>query len=172
MIGSPAMKLRLALLGLLMQLAASVLAADTAPAVRDAWIRPAPPNAPVLAGYMVLDNRSTAAAVLVGASSRAFGKVTIHRTEHVAGVANMTHMAGVEIAAHGKAVFEPGAYHLMLAQPKRPLSAGDSVPVVLRFADGTRVPATFQVREPEAASAHEHVAQESRPSGNRHGAHR
>lgn len=153
MIGSPAMKLRLALFGLLMPLAASVLAADAAPTVRDAWIRPAPPNVPVLAGYMILDNRSAAVRVLVGASSRAFGKVTIHRTEHAGGTANMTHMAGVEIAAHGNAVFEPGAYHLMLAQPKRSLNAGDSVPVVLRFADGSRVPATFRVREPDAMSA-------------------
>lgn len=144
------MKLRLALFGLLMQLAASLLAADATLIVHDAWIRPAPPNTPVLAGYMTLDNRSAAARVLVGASSRAFGKVTIHRTEHAEGVANMAHVAGIEIAARGRAVFEPGACHLMLAQPKRSLSAGDSVPVVLRFADGSSVPATFQVRGPDA----------------------
>lgn len=144
------MKLRLATFGLLMQLAASVLAADAALTVHDAWIRPAPPNAPVLAGYMTLDNRSAAARVLVGASSRAFGKVTIHRTEQAQGMSKMTHLAGVEIAAHEKMVFGPGGYHLMLEQPKRALNAGDSVPVVLRFADGSSAPVTFQVREPDA----------------------
>ncbi len=152
------MKSRFATLALLMQLAASLFAAEPALHVHDAWIRPAPPNAPVLAGYMSLENRSATPRTLLGASSRAFGRITIHRTEHAEGMTRMTHIADVAVPAHGKTVFEPGAYHLMLEQPKLALNAGDSVAVVLEFAGGSSVSATFQVREQDASAAHEHGA--------------
>lgn len=151
------MKSRLVTLALVLQLAAAAWAADGTLTVRDPWIRPAPPNAP-LAGYMTLENHSAARRTLMAASSREFGQVTIHRTQQVDGVVTMKDLAGIGIAAHGKLVFEPGAHHLMFEQPKRPLRAGDSVSVVLRFSDGSAVPVTFRVREPDAMADHGHAS--------------
>jgi len=127
--------------------------ADGDLAVHGAWIRTAPPNAPVLAGYMTVENRSSAGKSLIGATSPAFGNVTIHRTEHADGVARMTHLPKIDIAAHGKLVFQPDGYHLMLMQPKRPLRAGDRVPIELSFADDARLSVSFAVREQGMAGA-------------------
>ncbi|MBI3919096.1 MAG: copper chaperone PCu(A)C [Betaproteobacteria bacterium] len=145
------------LTAILLQLAAAIAVADDALAVRDAWIRAAPPNAPVLAGYMTLENHSAAAKALVRATSPAFGAITLHRTQETRGIARMTHLPRLEIAPHAQLVFKPGGYHLMLAQPKRPLHAGDRIPVELEYADGTRAAAVFVVRrEARDEPAHQH----------------
>lgn len=140
-----------ALLALLLQFIASIAVADGDLVVSGGWIRAAPPNAPVLAGYVTIENRSPRGQSLVGAASPAFGDVTIHRTEHTDGVVRMTHLPSIDITAHGKLVLQPDGYHLMLMQPKRPLRTGDRVPVELRFADGSRTSALFAVRDRGAA---------------------
>ena len=132
---------------LLLQGMVPVAFADGNIVVHEAWIRAAPPNAPVLAGYMTVENQSSAEKSLIGAASPAFGNVTIHRTGHADGVASMTHLPKIGIAAHGKLVFQPDGYHLMLMQPKWSLQAGDRVPMELKFADGLRVSVSFVVRD-------------------------
>ncbi len=141
------MKNKLALAGLLLQIVASIAAADGELVVHGAWIRAAPPNAPVLAGYMTIKNDSRLAKVLVRATSPAFASVTLHRTEHVDGVARMSHVREVNIMANGEFVFQPDGYHLMLMQPKRLLRTGDRVSIELNFADGSRSSVMFLVRD-------------------------
>ena len=133
----------------MLQNIASIACAEGDLVVHGAWIRAAPPNALALAGYMTVENHSTTGKLLVGARSPAFGNVTIHRTEHVGGVARMSHVSKVDIAPAGKLVFQPDGYHLMLIEPKRPLRMGDRVPIELRFADGSRTSVVFPVREHE-----------------------
>lgn len=164
------MKSRLLTFTLALQFAASVFAADAQLTVRDAWIRTAPPNAP-LAGYMTLENRSGAARSLVAARSSAFGQVTIHRTEHAAGSTTMSQAAGVELPAHGRLVFGPGSYHLMLEQPRQALRAGDSVPVVLRWADGSALTVKFEVRDARATPDHGGGGHDAHSMGSLHGGH-
>ena len=144
------MNVRPILLGLFLQLIAAVSAADADLVVHGAWIRAGPPSAPVLAGYMTIKNPSRLAKVLVRATSPAFASVTLHRTEHVDGVARMSHVPEAKIRASSEFVFQPNGYHLMLAQPKRPLRTGDRVSIELEFADGSRVSAVFAVREQTA----------------------
>lgn len=147
------MKTRLLFAGLLLQIAAASTAADGNLALRDAWIRAAPPSAPVMAGYMTIENRTRERKTLVGATSPAFNDITIHRTGEVHGVAQMIHTPRIDIVPHGELVFQPGGYHLMLAQAKRPLRAGDEVSIEFAFADGTRASTTFVVRERLDATA-------------------
>lgn len=157
------MKIKVLWAGLLLQIAAASVAADGGLALRDAWIRAAPPSAPVMAGYVTIENRTDERKALVRATSSAFADITIHRTEEVHGVARMTHRPTVEIAPHGELVFKPGGYHLMLAQARRPLRAGDEVPIELAFADGTRASAMFMVREQLDGTA-DGQARSGRPS--------
>lgn len=115
-------------------------------AVTDPWIREAPPMSKVLAGYMVLTNKTATPRILTGATSPRFGSVMLHRTVIGDGVARMVHAGRLEIPANGQLVIEPGGLHLMLMRPKAPLRAGERVELTLRFADGCTVLVSAEVR--------------------------
>ena len=126
------MKPWLALLALLLTAPGLTLAADRI-AVHDAWVRAAPPGTTVLAAYLTIDNHSTSAQTLSGASSPQFESVEIHRTVVKNGVASMSAEPRVAIPAHGTLRFEPNGYHLMLIGPRKALLAGDHVELRVQF---------------------------------------
>ncbi len=126
--------------------AAHAAAADIA--LRGAWVRSLPGGAPA-AGYFTLENRGPATA-LVGASSPDYGRVMMHRTVERGGSATMESVARVDLPEGGRVVFQPGGYHLMLMHPKRAISVGTAVTVVLELADGQRFSAPFEVRGADA----------------------
>ena len=72
----------------------------------------------------------------------------IHRTMNMAGMEHMQGVASVPIPAGQEIAFAPGGYHLMCMKPAASMKAGDSVPVTLIFADGSKVTAMFAVRGP------------------------
>lgn len=109
------------------------------------WIRLLPGDLP-LAGYFELANASGAPAILVGAESSAFGRVMLHRSITEGGRSRMEHVHAVDVPAGGSVRFEPGGYHLMLMGRRGTLRVGDHVPITLRFEDGSRVTAGFEVR--------------------------
>lgn len=170
------MNTRMLLAGLLMGIATAAGAADPGDkenkgnkgiVLRDAWIRAAPPTAPVMAGYVMIENRTRERRTLTGASSPLFADIAMHRTEEAGGVVRMTHQPRLELAPFGELAFRPGGYHLMLAQAKRALRLGEKVPIELAFADGTRVSAMFVVREQPgtAADDHSHAMHTPTPGG-------
>ena len=105
--------------------------------INDAWIREAPPGAPMLAGYLCLDNSGDKAVTLIDVESPAFRHVMMHRTETVDGMARMMHQGEVTVAAGKRVCFEPGGLHLMMPAPEQRLVAGDQVELLLHFADET-----------------------------------
>lgn len=115
--------------------------------VRDAWLRESPPGVSVMAGYMVLRNDTSRVQVLVGARSSAFENVMMHRTIARNGMSGMEHAAQIELSANATLQFLPGGYHLMLANPKRTLRAGDRVDIDLEFLNGRVLRVAFEVRK-------------------------
>ena len=115
--------------------------------VRDAWVREAPPGAAMMAGYMVLQNKTSRPQVLVAASSSGFETVTIHRTIAKEGMTGMEHAPQIELLPKASLIFAPGGYHLMLLNPKRTLRAGDRVDITLEFRGGLVLPVVFEVRK-------------------------
>ncbi len=131
-------------------LALTPIAAATGEAdvsVRDAWVREAPPGAAMMAGYMVLQNKTSRPQVLVAASSSGFGTVMIHRTIAKEGMTGMEHAPQIELLPKASLLFAPGGYHLMLLNPKRTLHAGDRVDITLEFRGGLVLPVAFEVRK-------------------------
>ena len=108
------------------------------------WIREAPPNAKVLAGYVELRNDTSAPLVVTGAHGADFERVEIHEMSMDGGVMKMRALERVELAPGASLSLEPGATHLMLINPKRKLRAGDSVEIV--FEAAAPIPATFVVK--------------------------
>ncbi len=116
------------------------------PAVEGAWIREAPPVAKVMAGYLTIRNPAAEAVVLEGAESPLFDRIEIHRTGMKGGMASMERQQGVTIPARGQVKFVPGGLHLMLMGPKKPLVAGSTATITLRFKGGHTLPVQFTVR--------------------------
>lgn len=115
--------------------------------VRDAWIRAAPPGAMMLAGYAQLRNVGDAPVVIVGASSDAFGSVSLHESVSENGVERMRPLGRITIAPGAGVALRPGGKHLMLMQPKGAMTPGASAPIRFETGGGTMADATFVVRE-------------------------
>jgi len=115
--------------------------------VNDAWIREAPPAASMMGGFMVIENPSAKELVLVGASSKTFKHIMLHRTVEEDGVSKMIHQMKILIPAHGKLVFKPGSYHIMMPVPDKRLVAGDKVMIRLEFKSGESKDVEFVVRK-------------------------
>jgi copper(I)-binding protein len=113
--------------------------------VTDGWIRALPSNVPS-GGYFHLKNDSGRQVVLTGASSSACGMLMLHRSETASGMASMSDVAGIPIAAGAGLSFSPGGYHLMCMQPTNAIKPGNKVPVTLVFEDGSKVTSDFVVR--------------------------
>ena len=134
--------------GLILALAAIAAATEEAGvSVRDAWVRAAPPGVAMMAGYMVLQNKTSRPQVLVAARSSGFETVTIHRTIAKEGMTGMEHAPQIELLPNASLLFAPGGYHLMLLNPKRTLHAGDRVDITLEFRGGLVVPVAYEVRK-------------------------
>ncbi len=116
---------------------------------RDAWIRWLPANIPSGA-YLTLINSGSTPRVLVSAVSPDFADVSFHQTRTVHGVSEMSAVSSLTINPQRSLQFAPGGYHLMLMQPLRTLHPGDQVPITLRFADGTSLVVSFEVRSASA----------------------
>ncbi|HEY5288877.1 MAG TPA: copper chaperone PCu(A)C [Caulobacteraceae bacterium] len=139
---------RLALAGLIIAtVGANAVGRPAAPiAVINAWTRPVAAAGMNAAGYMTIINRSAAADQLIGASSAAAVKVSIHQSRQIGTVMTMRAAPSLVVPGKGKAVLAPGAFHLMLEGLKRPLRPGDRLPVSLRFARAGAVSAILDVR--------------------------
>lgn len=125
--------------------------------VDDAWIRAAPPGARMLAGYAKLTNAGDAPIVVTGATSAAFGDVSMHASVVEDGVAKMRPLPSLNIAPGATETFEPGGRHLMLMQPAAAMPTGAKATIALTVEGGGEVAAEFVVRDgaPEAG-AHDH----------------
>jgi hypothetical protein len=113
--------------------------------ISDGWFRSLPGSLPA-GGYFTLHNGGSAAATLTGASSPACGMLMLHKSESMNGMASMMDVPNVPVPAGGGVTFAPGGYHLMCMQPTAAMKPGASVPVTLQFADGSKLDASFAVK--------------------------
>lgn len=142
--------------GAMLMLTSLFAVADSAIVVRDAWVREAPPGAPVLAAYFTLENTGTKEDKLVAVLGPDFDKIEIHATEIRDGVARMFALNALPIPPHALVKLAPGGQHLMLHRPRRALAAGMNVKLELRFDSGARLTVLAPVRRAESGPVHHH----------------
>lgn len=104
--------------------------------LRAAWGLQPFTNAP-LPGYLRIVNLGTTADTLLDVRSDVAGGVRLHGSE--GGGGGMTMLTHVVIAPADSVVMAPGGMHLMLEQLRQRVVAGDTVAVVLRFAQAGEV---------------------------------
>jgi copper(I)-binding protein len=142
--------------GVMLLITSLLAVADSTIVVRDAWVREAPPGAPVLAAYFNLENPGSKEDKLVAVICPDFDQIEIHATEIRAGVARMIALEALPVPPHALIKLAPGGYHIMLHHPRRALTAGMSVKLELRFESGTRLTVVALVRRAESGPAHHH----------------
>ena len=111
----------------------------------DAWIR-ATPGAEVAAAYLTLHNSGTQPVVVSGVRSADAGAAMIHETTMVNGLSTMRAHQPLGIPPGATVRFAPGGLHIMLHALKRPLAAGDEVPLTLLLEGGGSLTVTARVR--------------------------
>jgi copper(I)-binding protein len=112
------------------------------------WIRSAPPESPVRAGYLELVNGGRSVIVIDTVASPAFGAAEIHEMRDVDGVARMRRLTRLDLPPGERMKLQPGGIHLMLFRPTQPLEDGAQVTVELSGPDGARTNATLTVGDP------------------------
>lgn len=132
---------------LMLAASSAASAAECVPKISEGWVRMPPVAMPMMAGFGRIDNPCGNPVAIVGASSAAFGDVSVHETRVVDGVSRMRALPELRIAPGESAVLKPGGLHLMLMQPAASLQPGSKVAVEFRLKDGGKVLGEFVVRK-------------------------
>lgn len=137
----------------LMLLPSQVLAGDLF--VDEPVVPLAPPGAMAHAAYFTLTNNGTVPRQLIGVSADGYMMAHVHKTEVKNDVASMLSVDLLEIAPGQSVDFERGGLHIMLMRPNAPLKEGNSVELVLEFANGETMAIAAKV-VPTVSRAHLH----------------
>lgn len=121
------------------------------------WSRATPAGASVAAGYLVLTNKGLSSDRLLSFTTDLAGQPEVHEMSNEGGVMKMRPLPkGLEIPAGGTVKLEPGGYHLMLMQLKKPLTVGQRYKATLVFEKAGAVDVEFEVRAMGAGSSKGH----------------
>ena len=150
------MKMSLATLSLsLLLMAAPAAPAAAQTTVKDAWVRGTVPQQ--MATGLFAQITSKQGGRLVSAASPVAGVVEIHEMLMDGNVMKMRAMPNGLALPAGKLVeLKPGGVHVMMMDLKKPLRAGDTVPLTLVFegADGKRETLQLQATVKAPGGAH------------------
>jgi copper(I)-binding protein len=114
---------------------------------RDAWARVADSGA-TTAVYFTLGNGSTESDTLVGVSSTIADHADMHISTQHNRTMHMTPVTSLPVPAEDSVSFRPLGAHVMLTGLLRPLAAGDSITITLRFVSGATLDVQASVRQP------------------------
>lgn len=101
--------------------------------ISQAWTRATAPGQQVGAAYMTLQSKTDM--WLEKVESPVAGSVEIHSMTMKDGVMQMRMMEKLALKANQPEKLEPGSFHLMLFDLKKPLKVGESVDFTLHFKD-------------------------------------
>ncbi len=119
------------------------------------WSRATPHGAQVAGGYLVIENKGADADRLVGVTSEIAGRVEIHEMTEQDGIMKMRPLArGLEIKAGAIAKIEPGGFHVMFMDLKRPLKEGEKFKGTLVFEKAGPLEVEFKVEAMGASPGH------------------
>ena len=129
---------------LLCTLLATSLPAMAEVTAEGAWVRGTVAKQTATGAFMTL--KSNKATQLVSASCPVAGVTEVHEMAMEGNVMKMRAMAALDVPANTPVELKPGSYHIMLMSLKRPLEAGEKVPVTLTFVDAAKKKETLEVQ--------------------------
>lgn len=114
--------------------------------VIDPYVRGLPPGVANTSAYMTLRNTGAGDVDLVAVSSDIAASTMLHTTMDHGGMLHMMHVDKVSIPAGGETRLASGGLHIMLMQLNEHPAPGSSVPLLLRFSDGSELQVSAPVR--------------------------
>ena len=102
--------------------------------VTNAWARATMPGQQVSGAYMQI--QADADARLVSVSSPAVPRVEVHEMKMDGGVMRMREVKSIDLPKGKTVSLEPGGFHIMLMNLKKPIAAGDVIPLTLVVESG------------------------------------
>ena len=97
--------------------------------VSNAWVRATVPGQEVAGAFM--DIQSDANARLVSVRSTAIPRVEVHEMKMDGDVMRMREVKAIDLPKGATVSLKPGGYHIMLMNLKKPIAAGDKIPLTL-----------------------------------------
>ena len=129
-------------------IAASVSAADVKVgnlSIDDVWARTGQPGQ-VSAAFMDVKNKGTADKIVSAHCD--FAKATeLHDMKMADGKMLMMQVPAMDVPANGDLKLKPGGYHIMLIGLNRPLVAGETLPIKLKFEKAGEVTVQAQIKD-------------------------
>ena len=142
---------------LLLTITAQTMAAGkSALVVSQAQARASMGKMPNSAAFLQIENQGKTDDALLSASSPAAERIEIHSMSMEGDVMKMRAVDSVTIKAGEKITMQPGqGYHLMLMGLKKPLKAGEKIPVTLTFRDAGKMKVSVDVAEVKMSGKHD-----------------
>ena len=129
-------------------IAASVSAADVKVgnlSIDDVWARTGQPGQ-VSAAFMDVKNKG-AADKIVSAHCDCAKATELHDMKMADGKMLMMQVPAMDVPANGELKLKPGSYHIMLIGLNRPLVAGETLPIKLKFEKAGEVTVQAQIKD-------------------------
>lgn len=129
-------------------IAASVSAADVKVgnlSIDDVWARTGQPGQ-VSAAFMDVKNKGTADKI-VSAHCDCAKATELHDMKMADGKMLMMQVPAMDVPANGDLKLKPGGYHIMLIGLNRPLVAGETLPIKLKFEKAGEVTVQAQIKD-------------------------
>jgi copper(I)-binding protein len=120
------------------------------------WARALPAISKNGAAYLEIHNTGSEPDRLIGLSSPVAASAEIHATENDAGVLRMHEQDGLIIRPDDTVIFQPGGLHIMLNGLNRPLKAGETFPLTLRFEKAGSVELEIRIERAGPQPGHTH----------------
>lgn len=120
--------------------------------IDDAWARSGQ-TGQMTGAFMEIKNKG-AADKLISASSDATKVTELHASDTSNGVMTMRKVDAMDIPADGELKLKPGGYHIMLIDLNRPLVAGETLPIKMKFEKAGDVTVQAKVKDKGMPAGH------------------
>ena len=120
--------------------------------IDDIWARTGQPGQ-VSAAYMEIKNKSDADKI-VSANCDCAKATELHDVKMVDGTMKMVQIPAMDIPANGELKLKPGSYHIMLIGLNRPLVAGETLPIKVKFEKAGEVTVQAKVKDKGMPAGH------------------
>jgi len=117
------------------------------------WSRPTVAGQPAGGAFMTVHNGGATADRLLGASTDAADHVELHTMAMDGNVMRMREVPAIDLPAGQTVALQPGQFHMMLQGLKRPLAAGERVPMTLKFEKAGEVKVELAVQGGSAGAS-------------------